>query len=301
MDGENAEPLSRRAEGAERGPGESAGRVPAHPEGQDGRRPAAYTYAYADLASILAGVRPVLAKNGLALIQRLENPSGGGPSIRTELRHADGGAIASSFPLGEWSTMQQLGSSSTYVRRYALCAMLGIAAEEDDDGRQAAAVNPHGTSAGASPPAEESPFQPPDLLERSGAGGSDRCATAEDLRHPHEADRRRHLQRGAVQGADEHELRRRLGERADERPGLGADRALAEGRGAAGLTRRRAANRPSRSQVPREGRGPRHLWQHPSLCATLRLLSGRLAGRNGVRCDLVPGSAPSRAVRGDQR
>ena len=122
-----------------------------------------YKYSYADLATILAGVRPVLAKNGLALIQRLENPSGGGPSIRTELRHADGGVIASSFPLGEWSTMQQLGSSSTYIRRYALCAMLGIAAEEDDDGRLGAAVSPHGSSATSS--AEESPFQPPDLPE----------------------------------------------------------------------------------------------------------------------------------------
>ena len=82
-----------------------------------------FKYEYATLDVILAGVRPVLAKNGLALIQRLENPSGGGPSIRTELRHADGGVIASSFPLGEWSTMQQLGSSTTYIRRYCLCAI----------------------------------------------------------------------------------------------------------------------------------------------------------------------------------
>ena len=59
--------------------------------------------------------------------------------------------------------MQQLGSSSTYIRRYALCAMLGIAAEEDDDGRLGAAVSPHGSSATSS--AEESPFQPPDLPE----------------------------------------------------------------------------------------------------------------------------------------
>ena len=122
-----------------------------------------YSYEYADLATILAGVRPVLAKNGLALIQRLENPSGGGPSIRTELRHADGGVIASSFPLGEFQTMQQLGSASTYIRRYMACAILGIAAEEDDDGRLGTAVSPHGSSATSS--AEESPFQPPDLPE----------------------------------------------------------------------------------------------------------------------------------------
>ena len=110
-----------------------------------------YSYDYADLASILALVRPVLSKHGLALVQRLENPSGGGPSIRTELRHADGGVIAASFPLGEWQTMQQLGSSATYVRRYALCGMLGIAAEEDDDAQSVAPVPVAATGAGASP------------------------------------------------------------------------------------------------------------------------------------------------------
>ena len=123
-----------------------------------------YSYEYADLASILSLVRPVLSKHGLALIQRLENPSGGGPSIRTELRHSDGGVVAASFPLGEWQTPQQLGSMVTYIRRYAYSAMLGIAAEEDDDGRLGGAST-HGASATPDPFTEESPFQPPDLEE----------------------------------------------------------------------------------------------------------------------------------------
>ena len=121
-----------------------------------------YSFAYAPLDVILAGVRPVLAKHGLALIQRLEDPGGKGPAIRTELRHADGAVIAASFPLGEWKTPQQLGSLVTYIRRYAIVSMLGIAAEEDDDGRLGGAQQ-HGTS--ATVPAEESPFQPPDLEE----------------------------------------------------------------------------------------------------------------------------------------
>lgn len=93
-----------------------------------------YEFAYAPLDAILAAVRPVLAAHGIAIIQRLENPAGT-PSIRTELLHAEGAAIAASFPIGEIpASPQALGSLLTYLRRYALVSMLGIAAEEDTDG-----------------------------------------------------------------------------------------------------------------------------------------------------------------------
>ena len=127
-----------------------------------------YSYDYADLATILATIRPVLNKHGLALIQRLEHPNGT-PAIRTELLHADGAAIAASFPIGELpQTPQQLGSLLTYLRRYTVVAMLGIAAEEDDDGRHASAPGTRDTTA-QPPGAEESPFQPPDLLTEPAA------------------------------------------------------------------------------------------------------------------------------------
>ena len=124
-----------------------------------------FTYEYAPLDVILAAVRPVLAKHGLALIQRLENPSGGKPSIRTELRHADGGVIAASFPLGEWKTPQQLGSTVSYHRRYAVVSMLGIATEEEDDDGRLGAATQKGSSSSAA--IEESPFQPPDLQDKA--------------------------------------------------------------------------------------------------------------------------------------
>ena len=93
-----------------------------------------YEYSYADLASIIAAVRPVLGKHGLSFVQLLE-----GEGIRTELRHASGGLIASVFP---WPQMpanpQALGSMVTYLRRYTLCALLGVAAEDDDDAQAAA-------------------------------------------------------------------------------------------------------------------------------------------------------------------
>jgi hypothetical protein len=97
-----------------------------------------YSYSYAPLDVILAAVRPVLARHGLSLIQRLDDENGR-PAIRTEIRHAEGGKISASFLIGDRPpNPQQLGSLLTYLRRYTIQAMLGIAPEEDDDGQAAA-------------------------------------------------------------------------------------------------------------------------------------------------------------------
>ena len=97
-----------------------------------------YSFSYAPLETIIDAIRPVLAKHGLAVIQPLESRQGNEPAIRTKILHVDGGAIEASFPLGETpGTIQQFGSKLTYLRRYALCSMLCLAAEDDDDGRKA--------------------------------------------------------------------------------------------------------------------------------------------------------------------
>jgi hypothetical protein len=100
-----------------------------------------YSYAYADLGDIIAAVTPVLAKNGLAVSQTFSVIGDGAVLLlRTSLLHAAGGAIHGYMPV-PWgdSTPQHLGSLITYMRRYALCALLSIAAEDDDDGQSAAA------------------------------------------------------------------------------------------------------------------------------------------------------------------
>lgn len=96
-----------------------------------------FEFAYAPLDTIIAACRPALAKHGLAIVQLLEQTETG-PALRTELRHQAGGVVGSSFPLRPPETPQQLGSLLTYLRRYALTALLGIAAEEDDDAQAAA-------------------------------------------------------------------------------------------------------------------------------------------------------------------
>jgi hypothetical protein len=94
---------------------------------------------YADLAEVLNTVRPVFSSHGLSVIQ---NPSFDGSlvSVTTALCHEGGGyitAIASCVPMK--ADAQGVGAATTYLRRYSLAAVTGVA-QEDDDGQ--AAANP---------------------------------------------------------------------------------------------------------------------------------------------------------------
>ncbi len=94
-----------------------------------------FKYSYADLAMILSKVRPVLAKNGLAVAQDVSIVSGQ-VSVTTRIYHVEGD-VESFGPvvLNGGNDAQAAGSAITYARRYALCAALNIAADDDDDGQ----------------------------------------------------------------------------------------------------------------------------------------------------------------------
>jgi hypothetical protein len=99
-------------------------------------------YRYADLATILATVRPVLGAHGLALTQRTQI-RGDAIVLLTELRHASGEVLDSEYPVAAIGARHQdMGGALTYARRYALCGLIGIAADEDDDGASAPAPVP---------------------------------------------------------------------------------------------------------------------------------------------------------------
>jgi hypothetical protein len=93
---------------------------------------------YADLAEILNTVRPVFSANGIAIVQTPTFESGVA-SVETMLCHESGEFISSvcSSPVSKQDA-QGIGSAITYLRRYSLAAMCGIA-QEDDDGQQAVA------------------------------------------------------------------------------------------------------------------------------------------------------------------
>lgn len=85
-------------------------------------------FRYADLAECQRVTRKPLADAGLAVTQTIENGM-----LVTRLLHKSGQYIASEIPFILPNKMQELGSMLTYLKRYSYCAILGIAADDDDD------------------------------------------------------------------------------------------------------------------------------------------------------------------------
>lgn len=93
---------------------------------------------YADLSSIMDVCKKPLSENGLSILQIIKTDGEGKMYLVTRLAHTSGQFIESSFILrSEKNTIQGLGSALTYARRYSLSALLGIVADEDDDGEVA--------------------------------------------------------------------------------------------------------------------------------------------------------------------
>lgn len=87
---------------------------------------------YVDLSGVLKAAQPILAKNGLCVAQIIV-----GGDLVTLLSHKSGQWFKSVCPIGNYKSQQERGSAITYTKRYAICAMLGIAADADDDGNAA--------------------------------------------------------------------------------------------------------------------------------------------------------------------
>jgi len=96
-----------------------------------------YKSKYADLAEVLNTVRPVFSENGLSLIQSTEF-DGALVSVTTTIAHKDGGYVTAKASCVPAKTdAQGVGSATTYLRRYSLASVCGIA-QEDDDGNASA-------------------------------------------------------------------------------------------------------------------------------------------------------------------
>jgi hypothetical protein len=89
-------------------------------------------YSFAPLPEILDAVRPVLTKHGLALVQLVRERT-----LETRVVHTSGQWIGAAYGLPAVADSQAMGSAITYGRRYSLCALLGIAGEDDEDGEAA--------------------------------------------------------------------------------------------------------------------------------------------------------------------
>jgi hypothetical protein len=127
---------------------------------------------YADLSVVIETVRPALSQVGLSFTQLIE------PGVLiTCLMHDSGQCLTSHYALPTLQDSQAMGSAITYARRYSLCAILGIAAEDDEDGARAVEA----VEADADAKAEEARMK---LVEAANAAkravGAKKVETAKD-------------------------------------------------------------------------------------------------------------------------
>ncbi len=106
------------------------------PISKDSKNPF-FKSSYFDINKLIEVVRPVLSKNGLVLLQ----PINEGKQYSIIIDADSGDQIESSLELPKIQDAQKLGSAITYFRRYTLQSLLGLQAE-DDDGNKAAKPEP---------------------------------------------------------------------------------------------------------------------------------------------------------------
>lgn len=117
------------------------------------------SYKHEDLAEVVSAIAPVLGKHGLS--HRFETTTEPGRITVTciishELGHSIRNALSGPADnSGGKNAIQSIGSSITYLSRYALKAALGLAAAHDDDG------------AGAPDVEKKEPTAKPDAMKRS--------------------------------------------------------------------------------------------------------------------------------------
>lgn len=98
----------------------------------------AYGYKYTDLDTITQTIKPILCKHGIGYMQSVGGLAENELTLTTRIFNKKGAYIEDTAALPiitstKNNAAQTLGMSITYMRRYALCAMLGITSDEDVD------------------------------------------------------------------------------------------------------------------------------------------------------------------------
>lgn len=96
-----------------------------------------YKSEYLTLDKTVKLLTPILAKNGLTVIQHFDADEHGDYLV-TILAHSSGESITGKCRLvSTQATPQAIMSASTYARRYGLLAIVGASPTDDDDGQVA--------------------------------------------------------------------------------------------------------------------------------------------------------------------
>jgi len=105
----------------------------------------AHNYRYVKLEDIMQTIIPLADANGFR-ISHQQSEDEKGEFLVTKIEHVSGWTDATRTPLryavndDTGKTMQSMGSALTYARRYGISCLLGITADEDDDGAKAGKV-----------------------------------------------------------------------------------------------------------------------------------------------------------------
>lgn len=94
-----------------------------------------YSYSYVTLANLSEAILPLLAKHGLSFAAMPGAGADGKMCVRYHLLHESGEQLSGEFPISGEGGIQMIGGRITYARRYCLAAIVGVAADEDDEAR----------------------------------------------------------------------------------------------------------------------------------------------------------------------
>lgn len=115
---------------------------------------------YADINDFILAVRPHLAKHGISLSQMPDPHPTLGIVLETMLIHKESGQwLKSTLPINcaqGGNQLHALGSALTYLRRFCLSAICGIASDEDmdDDGNSSGSYDTKAAPSKHQPPAQ---------------------------------------------------------------------------------------------------------------------------------------------------
>jgi len=113
-----------------------------------------YSYSYVTLANLSKVVLPLLTKHGLAFAAMPGTGADSKMCVRYHLLHTSGEILSGEFPISGEGGIQMIGGRITYARRYCLAALVGVAADEDDESRLADEGRPATAQRAAARPAK---------------------------------------------------------------------------------------------------------------------------------------------------
>jgi hypothetical protein len=117
---------------------------------------------YADLGAVWEAVKDPLHEHGFAVIQSPDF-EGENMFLKTTILHVGGEKMEGRYPIRpSKNDPQGVASAITYARRYSISAMLGVIADDDDDGNAASA--PRSTPAPAQPPTQREVIHTPKTM-----------------------------------------------------------------------------------------------------------------------------------------